>query len=76
MIYTIKLNIPDLQAQEFFEALQPNYPIQEGETPDVYMNRVAVEVLKDLTMDYYVKKAQQVAVANIVFPAIQVVQGE
>lgn len=76
MIYTVRLDIPDLQAQEFFEALQPNYPIQEGETPDVYMNRVAVEVLQDLTRDYYVKKAQQEAIANIVFPDIQVVQGE
>ena len=76
MIYTIRLNIPDLQAQDFFAALQPSYPIEEGELPDAYMNRVAVAVLKDLTQDYFIKKAQQEAVANIVYPGIQVVQGE
>lgn len=76
MIYTVTLNIPDQQAQEFFQALQPKFPIQEGETPDVYMNRVAVSVLKDLVSDFYVTKAQQEAVANIVYPDITVVTGD
>lgn len=73
MIYTVTLDIPDEQAQEFFQALQPQFPIEEGETPDAYMNRVAVAVLKDLVSEYYIKKAQQEAVANIVYPDITVV---
>lgn len=73
MIYTIRLDIPDQQAQEFFEALQPNYPIEEGEMPDAYMNRIAVTVLSDLVKDYYIKKAQQEAIANVVLPDISVV---
>lgn len=71
-IFRVVLDIPDQDAQRFFEALQENYPINEGELYDDYIARTSKNVLMDITRDGLMRAAQRDAAQNIVFPDINV----
>lgn len=71
-VYNIVINIPDVDAQDVFMALQKDHPINEGETTDAYIARVSNDVFLDLVKGYFMEKAQKEAIANIEYPAISV----
>lgn len=74
-LFTVVLDIPDVDAQRFFEALQESYPINDGEMYDDYIARTAKNVLQDITRDGLMRAAQRDAAQNIVFPDINVTKG-
>jgi len=74
-LFTVVLDIPDVDVQRFFEALQESYPINDGETYDDYIARTAKNVLQDITRDGLMRAAQRDAAQNIVFPDINVTKG-